>query len=130
MAISSVTHYPLPTTHYPLPTPHYLTMRSLLLSLSLLTACSGARGKAETALADVEAKVTAASTDAGQVLPLEVERLQRKLGEARDTLAQGSYDAALALAAALSADIDSLAARVPARRTQLSAELDTLRFAV
>ena len=106
-----------------------LRFPSALLLLAL-AACSGAKGKAEEALAGAEQKVTAASAEARQVLPAEVERLERKLTEARDSLTAGSYDAVVAASVAVSADIDSLTARVPAKRVQLAAELDTLRFAV
>ena len=101
---------------------------SLLIAVAFATACSGARGKAEAAIAEADQAIAAA--DAGKVLPSDVQILTSAVTVARDTLAKGDAAAAQAIVADIPARAADLAARVPAKRAELTAQLDTLGFAL
>lgn len=100
------------------------------VALALSTACTGARGKAEAAIAKADQAIAAIAPEAGKVFPYEVQQLTSAVTAARDTLAKGDPAAARAAVAAIPARADSLAVRVPAKRAELTAQLDTLRAAL
>jgi len=63
-------------------------------------------------------------------LPLEGGRLTAAITAARDTAAKGDYAAALSAVAEIPVQAKDLAAGLPAKAAQLTAELDTLGFAM
>lgn len=108
-------------------------LRPLLFASAILligTGCSGAKGKAEAAIAAAEQAVTAIGPDGMKVLPLEVGRLTAAITAAKDTAAKGDYAAALSAVAEIPAQAKDLAAGLPAKAAALTAELDTLGFAM
>ena len=109
-------------------------VRSLLrfvpVALVLTAACAGAKDKAEAAITRAEQAIAAVAPDAGKILPFEVQQLTDAVSAARDTLAKGDVAAALAAVADLPNRAKELAPKVAAERAQLTAELDTLGFAM
>ena len=105
-------------------------MRLAPVALVLTAACAGAKGKAEAAITTADQAIAAIAPDAGKVLPFEVQQLTDAVTAARDTLAKGDFAAALAAAAEIPARAQDVAAKAPAKREQLTAELDTLGFAM
>lgn len=100
------------------------------VALALAAGCAGAKGKAESAISAADQAVAAIASDAGKVLPYEVQQLTTAVTAARDTLAKGDYVTAQALVADIPARAQEVAAKVPAKREELTAQLDTLRFAL
>lgn len=100
------------------------------LALLLTAACAGARAKAEAAITAADQAIAALGPDAAKVLPFEVQELNGAVTAARDTLAKGDFVAALAAVADIPTRATDLASKVPAKRDQLAAELDTLGFAM
>jgi hypothetical protein len=105
-------------------------IRLALVALTLAAGCAGARGKADTAITTASEAIANIGADAEKVLPYEVQQLQSAVAAARDTLAKGDYAAAEALVADVPARAQELAGKVSAKRVQLTAELDTLGFAL
>lgn len=99
-------------------------------AIALASGCAGAKGKADAAIAAAEQAVTAIGPDGMKVLPLEVGRLTAAITAAKDTAAKGDYAAALSAVAEIPAQAKDLAAGLPAKAAQLTAELDTLGFAM
>ena len=105
-------------------------IRLALVALTLAAGCSGARGKADAAITSASEAIAAIGADAEKVMPYEVQQLKSAVAAARDTLAKGGYAAAEALVADVPARAQELAGKVSAKRVQLTAELDTLGFAL
>lgn len=100
------------------------------LAIVLVSACSGAKGKAEAAIAAADQAVAAIGPNGTKVMPLEVDRLTAMITAARDTAAKGDYAAALSAVADIPVKAQEIAAGLPAHTAQLAAELDTLGFAM
>lgn len=107
-----------------------LMIRLVPIALVLTAACAGAKTKAEAAITTADQAIAAIAPDAGKVLPFEVQQLTDAVTAARDTLAKGDFAAALAAAADIPTRAQEVAAKVPAKREQLTAELDTMGFAM
>ena len=104
--------------------------RVVPLSLLLLAGCSGAKGKADAAIAAADQAIAGLGPDAAKVLPFEVQQLTAAVTAARDTLAKGDPVAALAAVADIPTRATELGSRVAAKHDQLKAELDTLGYAM
>lgn len=104
--------------------------RVIPLGFLLLAACAGAKGKAEAAIAIADQAIAGIGSDAGKILPFEVQQLTDAVSAARDTLVKGDFTAALAAVSDIPNRANDLAVKVPAKRAQLTAELDTLGFAM
>ena len=105
-------------------------VRLAAAALALVAGCSGPSAKADAAITAASEAITALGADAEKVMPYEVQQLKSAVAAARDTLAKGGYAAAEALVAEVPARAQELSGKVAAKRVQLTAELDTLGFAL
>jgi len=104
----------------------------LMVSAAALfaAACAGAKGKAEAAIAAADQAITAIGPDAEKIVPLDLQRLTSAVTAARDTLAKGDATAAMSAVADIPAKAQELAGSLAGKKAQLTAELDTLGFAM
>ena len=105
-------------------------IRLAAVALAVATGCAGPSAKADAAITSASEAIAALGADAEKVLPYEVQQLKSAVAAARDTLAKGGYAAAEALVAEVPVRAQELAGKVAAKRVQLTAELDTLGFAL
>ena len=105
-------------------------IRLAAVALALVAGCSGPSAKADAAITAASESITALGADAEKVMPYEVQQLKSAVAAARDTLAKGGYAAAEALVAEVPVRAQELSGKVAAKRVQLTAELDTLGFAL
>ena len=105
-------------------------IRLAAVALALVAGCSGPSAKADAAITAASEAITALGADAEKVMPYEVQQLKSAVAAARDTLAKGGYAAAEALVAEVPVRAQELSGKVAAKRVQLTAELDTLGFAL
>jgi hypothetical protein len=104
--------------------------RLAALALLLAAACSGAKGKAQTAITAAEQAVAAVPADAAKVIPDELAALNTSLQSAKDQLANSDYEAAIGTANDAVAKAGELITSLPAKKAALSATLDTLAVAM
>lgn len=104
--------------------------RLAALALVLVAACSGAKGKAQTAITAAEQAIAAVPADAAKVVPDELAALNTALQSAKDQVANSDYEAAIGAANDVAAKAGELTASLPAKAAALSATLDTLAVAV
>lgn len=82
---------------------------ALLLGAVLLAGCADPMEPARKAIADIEAAVTAAGTDAAQYVPDQVEAVQGQVADLKAKFEQKDYKAVIAAAPALLAQANELA---------------------
>ncbi|PYP41466.1 MAG: hypothetical protein DMD43_06520 [Gemmatimonadetes bacterium] len=104
--------------------------RIAALALLLAAACSGAKGIAEAAITAADQAVAALPPDAAKVEPEQVRLLTQAVAGARDQLAKGDYEAALATVKNVPAQAQALAVSIPASKAAFSARMDTLAVAM
>ena len=100
------------------------------LALLLAAACSGAKGAAESAISAADQAIAGLPADAAKVAPEEVTPLTQALATARDQLAKGEYEGAMAGVREIPARAQALSARLPAVKAALTAAMDTLSVAM
>jgi len=104
--------------------------RLAALALLLAAACSGAKGKAQSAITAAEQATAAVPADAAKVVPDELAALNTSLQSAKDQLANGDYEAAIGAANDVVAKAGELTASLPGKTAAMSATLDTLAVAI
>jgi hypothetical protein len=95
----------------------------------LVTACSGAKGRAQADVAAADRALAALPADAVKVVPDQVTPLTDAVNQGKDQLSKGDYAAASASVREVPDKARSLADSLPARKAALSAMLDTLAVA-
>jgi len=98
--------------------------------LFLTTACSGAKGRAESDVAAAEQALAALPLEAPKVVPEELSPLQDAVNQGKDQLGKGDYAAASASVHDVPEKARRLADSLPARSAALRAALDTLAVAM
>jgi hypothetical protein len=111
------------------PTPSHFTALATFTAL-FVTACSGAKGRAQADVAAADGALAALPADAVKVVPDQVTPLTDAVNQGRDQLSKGDYAAASASVREVPAKARSLADSLPARKATLSATLDTLAVAI
>jgi hypothetical protein len=104
--------------------------RFAALALLVAAACAGARGAAESAITAADRAIAALPADAAKVAPEEVAPLTQAMARARDLVAKGEYDSALAGAREIPPRAQALASRLPGLKAALTAAMDTLSIAM
>ncbi len=107
-----------------------MASRSWRLVALLATACAGAKGRAESALAAAERALAALPPEAMKVVPDQVTALADAVHQAKDHLAKHEYEAASAGVQDLPAKAQLVSDSLPARKAALSGALDTLAVAM
>ena len=100
--------------------------RLAIVALLLVAACSGAKGKAQTAISAAEQSVAAVPADVAKVVPDDLAALDTALQSAKDQLASGDYEAAIGAANDVTAQAAELTASLGSKKAALSVALDTL----
>lgn len=99
-------------------------------ALLVVAACTGGKGAAQAAIAAADSAVAALPPDAAKVAPEDVSPLTQAVQTAKDQLAKGDIEAATATAKAIPAQVQEVAAKIPAKKAAMSATLDTLAVAM
>jgi hypothetical protein len=104
--------------------------RIAALALTLAAACSGAKGAAEAAITVADQAVAALPPDAAKIEPEQLRLLTQAVASARDQLAKGDYEAAIAAVKNVQAQAQALTVSIPASKAAFSARMDTLAVAM
>ncbi len=92
-----------------------------LLAAVALTACGGKdKGPAELAIKAAEEAVSAAKTEAGKIIPDQIAALESALASAKDKLAKGNFQEALAEAQSLVGKAKDVVEAAKAKKDELS----------
>jgi hypothetical protein len=100
------------------------------LALLLAAACSGAKGVAQAAITAADQAVAALPPDAAKVEPEQLRQITQAVAGAKDQLAKGDYEAALASVKNVPAQAQALTVSIPASKVAFSARMDTLAVAM
>jgi hypothetical protein len=102
-----------------------------LFALALVTgACTGARSRAETAIAAAEQALAPIAPEAGRVVPDQLKPLTDAVTVAKDYLARKEYDSAYSRVVDIPAKTDSLAQAIVKEKTSITEEINVLNTAM
>lgn len=105
-------------------------LRVVALAWLLAGACASAKGRAESEVAAAERALAALPADAAKVVPERITPLTDAVNQGRDQLTKGDYAAASTSVREVPAQAKQVADSLPARKTALTAEMDTLAVAL
>lgn len=100
------------------------------LFLVLSAACAGGKGAADAAVKAADDAVASLPADAAKIMPEALAPITQTVQTAKDQVAKGDYQQAVTTAKDVPAQVQALAAQLPAKRTELAAEMDTLSVAM
>lgn len=106
------------------------TIRSLLPTLLLAAACSGARGAAEAAIAAADSALANIGPEAARVVPDQLKPLQDAVAAAKDSAAARAWQGALALATDIPTRANDLAQAIVKEKADITEEINTLNAAM